>query len=339
MGPRKWRRANLLRPAWVRVVGLTVLAASVLGFFALITPSRDGPASERGTPNDQGLLPAVPVPTPAPYTEFGRTGLVTQYAGSDVEPGVVDYNFTSPDDGPQPQQIRVLKPTRPAPGMAHNFLFVLPVQPGVDNLTYGDGLDTIDRLNAENTYNLTVVEPSFAVDPWYANSPVDPHEQYETFMTRQLEPWVKATLAVTGHEQSWLMGFSKSGLGAEDLLLKHPDLFTLAASWDFPAGLATFDALGDSAQGYGTNANFQAHYRLTPAFLEAHRAPFENINRIWIGSYGLYRPDVEAYDALLTSVGILHSTENPIQMAHAWDSGWIPVALSALHLESLLLQP
>ena len=27
---------------------------------------------------------------------------------------------------------------------------------------------------------------------------------------------------------------SKSGLGGEDLILKHPDLFTLAASWDFP---------------------------------------------------------------------------------------------------------
>ncbi len=321
---------SLRRSTSLQVVGLIILGVAILGVFAAITPNQS-----HARDNNAFTLPSIPVPTTAPYIEFGRTDLVTQYAGSDVEPGVVDYDFTSPDDGPQAQEIRVLKPARPAPGMAHNFLLVLPVQPGVDNLTYGDGLDTIDRLNAENTYNLTVVEPSFAVDPWYANSPVDPHEQYETFMTRQLEPWVKATLAVTGHEQSWLMGFSKSGLGAEDLLLKHPDLFTLAASWDFPAGLATFDALGDSAQGYGTNANFQAHYRLTPAFLEAHRAPFENINRIWIGSYGLYRPDVEAYDALLTSVGILHSTENPIQMAHAWDSGWIPVALSALHQQSL----
>ena len=42
-------------------------------------------------------------------------------------------------------------------------------------------------------------------------------------MTSELEPWVKANLATTGTEQIWLLGFSKSGLGAEDLLLKHPE--------------------------------------------------------------------------------------------------------------------
>jgi predicted peptidase len=39
---------------------------------------------------------------------------------------------------------------------------------------------------------------------------------------------------VTGDEQNWLIGFSRSGLGAQDLLLKHPDTFAVAASWDFP---------------------------------------------------------------------------------------------------------
>jgi hypothetical protein len=327
---------SLRRSTSIQVVGLIILGCAILGFFAAITPNR---SHANNNANNKALtIPTIPVPTTAPSTEFGHTGLVTQYAGSDVEPDVVDYNSTSPDDGSEPQQIRVLKPTHPAPGVAHNFLFVLPVQPGADNLTYGDGLDTIARLNAQNTYNLTVIEPSFAIDPWYANSPVDPHVQYETFMSRQLEPWVKATLSITGDEQSWLIGFSKSGLGAQDLLLKHPDLFTLAASWDFPAGLANFNGLGDSTQGYGTNANFQANYRLTPAFLEAHRAPFASSNRIWIGSYSRYGPDVTTYDALLTSVGILHSTENPTRMTHAWDSGWVPMALSALHQESLLLQ-
>lgn len=38
-----------------------------------------------------------------------------------------------------------------------------------------------------------------------------------------------------------LIGFSKSGIGAQDLILRHPDLFTLAASWDFPANMATYD--------------------------------------------------------------------------------------------------
>ncbi len=73
-------------------------------------------------------------------------------------------------------------------------------------------------------------DPSFAIDPWYADNPTDSSQQEETFMATELAPWVKANLATSGTEQSWLIGFSKSGIGAQDLLLKHPDLFTLAAS-------------------------------------------------------------------------------------------------------------
>ena len=83
-------------------------------------------------------------------------------------------------------------------------------------------------------------------------------------MTSELEPWVKANLATSGSEQNWLIGFSKSGIGGQDLLLKHPDLFTLAASWDFPADMSSYDQFGgSSASSYGTDANFQANYRLT----------------------------------------------------------------------------
>ncbi len=91
-------------------------------------------------------------------------------------------------------------------------------------------------------------------------------------MTRELVPWAQQNLATTGTEQNWLIGFSKSGLGAQDLILKHPDIFALAASWDFPADMSSYDQFGaDSAAGYGTDANFQANYRLTTTFLDAHK--------------------------------------------------------------------
>ena len=38
-----------------------------------------------------------------------------------------------------------------------------------------------------------------------------------------------------------------------------------------------------------------------------------------------------------TAQGILHTTETPTAMAHAWDSGWVPIALSALYAESVNL--
>ncbi len=43
------------------------------------------------------------------------------------------------------------------------------------------------------------------------------------------------------------------------------------------------------------------------------------------------------YDALLTSKGILHSTETPTVMLHRWDSGWVPIALAALGQDSVAL--
>jgi hypothetical protein len=241
----------------------------------------------------------------------------------------------SANDGYGPQFLRVLPPSNPAAGVAHNFLYALPVEPG-EGTTYGDGIQTIESLNAQNQYNLTVIEPSFGIDPWYADNPVDANEQEETFMATELQPWVKANLSTTGTEQHWLIGFSKSGLGGEDLLLRHPDLFTLDASWDFPADMAAYDAFGSSsAASYGTDANFQANDRLTASFLAAHRAPFLTNNRIWIGGYQVFQQDMSDYDALLTSEGIVHSTETPTYMAHRWDSGWVQIALAALHQDSI----
>ena len=264
----------------------------------------------------------------------GGAGFEVHYLSTDAN-GVQSYDMISADDGYGPQILRVLRPTNPAAGVAHNFLFVLPVEPGLGT-SYGDGLATVEAANAQNQYNLTIIEPSFAIDPWYANNPSDANLQYETFMTSELEPWVKANLATTGTEQNWLIGFSKSGIGAEDLLLKHPDLFTLAATWDFPADMSSYDQFGgSSSSAYGTDANFQANYRLSAAFLDALKAPFVGNDRIWIGGYNAFQTDMTDYDSLLTSEGIAHSTETPTEMAHRWDSGWVPLALAALEQESL----
>ena len=264
----------------------------------------------------------------------GSPGLQVQYLSTDAN-GVQTYQMTSPDNGPGPQDLRILQPSNPAPGVAHNFVYVLPVEPG-EGTTFGDGLQVIESLNLQNQYNLTVIEPSFSINPWYADNPLDANLQEDTFMAMDLQPWVKANLSTTGNEQHWLIGFSKSGIGAQTLILRHPDKFSLAASWDFPADMNAYDEYGDnSSDSYGTDANFQANYRLTPAFLAAHAAPFQLNNRIWIGGYQVFQQDMADYDALLTSEGILHTTETPTPMAHTWDSGWVPIALAALYADSL----
>ncbi len=194
----------------------------------------------------------------------------------------------------------------------------------------------MQALDAQDQYDLTIIEPTFSTAPWYADNPNDANLQYETFMTNDLEPWVAANLATTGQEQNWLIGFSKSGIGAQDLLLKHPSTFQLAASWDFPADMSSYDEYG-SASAYGTDANFQANYRLTQAFVDSHKAPFLTSNRIWIGGYNAFQTDIADYDALLSAEGIPHTTGPSVPIEHRWDSGWVPEALAALAQDSTQL--
>ena len=57
--------------------------------------------------------------------------------------------------------------------------------------------------------------------------------------------------------------------------------------------MSSYDQFGSSSAGdYGTDANFQANYRLTPAFVAAHKAPFPSTNRIWIGGYDVFQTDI-----------------------------------------------
>lgn len=271
----------------------------------------------------------------------GNAGFEVHYLSTDTN-GVESYDMISQNNGHGAHVLRVLRPTNPAAGVPHNFLYLLPVEPE-EGTTFGDGINYLRTLDAQNQYNLTIIEPAFVQDPWYADNPTNSDLQYETFMTAELQPWVKANLATTGNEQHWLMGFSKSGIGAMDLFLKHQDLFSLVASWDWPADDAAYDQFSTSSSAqYGTDANFQANYRLTTAFMEAHNSSsLQSQNRIWIGGYNSFQSDVNDFNGMLTAEGILHSTETPTFMTHAWDSGWVPYALAALSQDStgLLVTP
>jgi hypothetical protein len=285
----------------------------------------------------------------APGIMIWDTDALDNWAGGDArfeahylstdENGIESYQMISAYNGYGPHVLRVLRPDNPAPGVAHHLLYVLEVSPEGDT-TYGDGLETLRLLGAHNQYNVTLIAPSFPTDPWYADHPTDPNLKYESFMSWELQPWVTTNLTSTGSEQHWLLGFSKSGIGGLDLLFKHPDLFTLGAFWDFPAlGFTVFDQFGSSsASNYGTDANFQANYRLTAAFVQAHANPFLIDNRVWISGYLYFPQEVADFDALLTATGIPHTlapqTPRP---PHGWDSGWVPEAVSGLYQNSINL--
>ena len=189
----------------------------------------------------------------------------------------------------------------------------------------------------ENQYNATIIEPIFPIDPWYADNATDATINYETFMATLLPAWVDSNFATSGTEDDLLIGFSKSGYGALDLLFKHPAVFDAAAAWDFPADMTAYSNYGASGN-YGTDSNFQNNYRLTGTFIDTWKAPFTTQDRIWISGYDVFQTDVSDFDALLTSHGVLHTLSTQTYDAHNWSSGWLSGARRSLRGSSAHLR-
>jgi len=257
--------------------------------------------------------------------------------------GVDTYNVLSPWNGGVTQQMRVLAPTAPNASYPRAFLVMLPVDANQDT-TFGDSIGTIQGLGAHNQYNLTCVQPGYAAaagtGPWFGDNPLDPSVSQEKF-TLLITAWIRANLAVTGTEKVYLIGFSRSGLGGQFLLFRHPDVFSAVASWDAPFMMTDFDGTdptnggsigGSPASVYGTSSCFTTKYQLSAAHLANWQATGQyGVNRIWLGLGPGFPADTPAYDAALTAAGIPHSYAfaNTVE-SHAWHSDWVASALAAV---------
>ena len=78
------------------------------------------------------------------------------YEGTDAD-GVQTYSVTWNTLGLHPFAVRVLAPDHPSANYQHSFLFALPVEPGLAQSTYGDGLDQLRQLDVQDQYNATIM--------------------------------------------------------------------------------------------------------------------------------------------------------------------------------------
>ena len=86
--------------------------------------------------------------------------------------GTKTYDVISPENGYGAQTLRVYAP-RTRLREWRQFPLFAPSRGGAWEF-YGDGLATLRSLDAEDQYNLTIVEPTFAYQPWYTNNASDP---------------------------------------------------------------------------------------------------------------------------------------------------------------------
>ena len=272
-------------------------------------------------------------------TAFAQSGHIPMRVGTPTVDanGVKYYPVTSVYQGSQ-QIIRVLQPTNPAPGKPPRLLYVLPVDSGVDTLssTYSDGLEALRLLNVPNQFNLTLIAPSFGYEPWYGDDILD-SKRMESFIIDDLVPWGDS-FATGSVPQRYLIGFSKSGNGALDLILRHPGVFNGVAAWDSPTQLTDVSSYSGTPINFGTQANFSSY--IIPNLVTSDANPFQQQIRIWIsGDQALFFDQMNSLHDELTAASIPHAWVQGGPRAHSWNSGWLPGAVAGLDAMTMLTAP
>jgi glucose/arabinose dehydrogenase len=313
-----------------------------------LTPSPD-PPDEGGALRSQDLrTPADPVAlsgtvirvhpdTGAPVRQ--TTSMLVGTPTVDAN-GVKSYAVTSVFQGPQPTIVRVLEPTSPAPGKPHRVLYVLPVEVGVTGLgsTYSDGLEELRLLNAHNQYNLTIVAPSFHIEPWYGDHDSNLDRRLESFIVRDLVPFGDSFAAPGVIPQRWVLGFSKSGNGALTLILRNPHVFSAGAAWDAPAQFTDMSAFPGMGQNFGTEANFD-RYEI-PTLVVTSAQAFQAQNRVWIsGDTSAWTSHMIQLSPQMSLAGVLHTFVQGPARVHHWASGWLPGAVASLDANATAVAP
>lgn len=245
--------------------------------------------------------------------------------------GVKYYSMASAYQGGHEEIVRVLEPTKPAPGRPRRLLYVLPVEAGVTNLgsQFGDGFEELRLQDVQNRFNLTLIAPSFRYEPWYGDNENEQANSMETFIVRELVPWGDTFLPKGTTPQRFLIGFSKSGNGALILIFRHPETFSAAAAWDAPTQLKDINAYRALSMNFGTQANYNRYF--IPGLVTNGAKPFIGSNRLWIsGDAGIFTADMDQLDAQMTAVGIRHTWTKGGSRAHIWGSGWLQGAVTAL---------
>lgn len=227
--------------------------------------------------------------------------------------------------------VRVLEPDEPSAHERSRILFVLPSTPELSHRS-GDGLDEILAHDLHNTHGFTAVAPTYSDWPWMTDLPDQQMFQQVLYFIEDVVGFIDG---IYPDSERFLVGYSKGGSAAVQLLLRYPELFRGAAAFDSPVMKEQPDQW--EMPYFWSNAE---HFRdfAIPHLLRTRGHLLGDRARIGLFGYGNFGKDAPewTYDhlssahALMDELGIAHHYENNEHRAHRWDSGWLPAALAAL---------
>ena len=258
--------------------------------------------------------------------------------GPELDPKkkVWTYTVSSPYQQ-RADQVEVLLPDNFDKAKQYRVLYVLPVNPGPKG-RWGDGLQVVRNLDAHNEHELLCVQMTFDASPWYGAHANNRKIRHEEYVRRVVVPLVESRYPTLGTaEGRLLLGFSKSGWGAFSLILRNPDFFGYAASWDAPLMIGWYPNWG-IPQHFGTAENFE-QYRISTLF-EKQARHFKDRARLvllgeqFFGNWGGPQFQKKHHTAwaheAMASLGIKHAYRNDLNVPHRWDAKWVEPAIEDL---------
>lgn len=241
--------------------------------------------------------------------------------------GIVTHTIRSPFQGGE-NAVHVLLPAAARqPGRRFRVLYVLPVYGGAEAARAG--LAEVRRAGLHERHGLICVSPAFATIPWYADHPTDPLIRQESHLLRAVLPLVEQSYPARADAAGrLLLGFSKSGWGAWSLLLRHPEVFGRAASWDAPLTMPS-PGRWHTDQVWPTEADF-ARYAVGDLLRQRAELLRRQPARLVLMGHGKFPDDDVAVHELMGRLGLPHHWEHGRRLEHGWSSGWVAPAVNAL---------
>jgi hypothetical protein len=246
-------------------------------------------------------------------------------------PGVQSWSVTcSYQEGTN--KLEILLPEPLDPQRRYPVVYCLPVNAGTKG-NWGHPLTEALAHQLPNRYQAIFVCPSYHRLPWYGDNPARAELRQNRYLLEVVLPFIEKTYpAVARPEGRYLVGFSKSGLGALSLFLRNPEKFHKVAVFENWFGQPTEEQWNNwgFAECYGTRANFNDY---DPQHLIDLRKDLLAVGptRLCVlgGGPGL-RLGVDSLMSLLTDRKIPHTEIWNRTMGHTWTSGWLPLAVAAL---------
>jgi S-formylglutathione hydrolase FrmB len=104
-------------------------------------------------------------------------------------------------------------------------------------------------------YQIIIVCPDGGFSSWYLDSPMDSSFKYETFMAKELIPYIDQNYkTIPDREHRGISGLSMGGHGAFYLALRHKDIFGAVASMSGGVDIRPFPKNWDLSKRLGTIA-------------------------------------------------------------------------------------